>query len=77
MYAFYYDYIQIKYVNNSRLLFTETDSLMYGIKSEDVYEDFSNDKEMFGFSNYSTAPKCYDNSNELVDHNSNQNDDKI
>ena len=30
-----------------RLLFTDTDSLMYEIKTEDVYEDFSNDKEMF------------------------------
>ena len=26
----------------------------YEIKTEDVYEDFSNDKEMFDFSNYST-----------------------
>ena len=77
IYAFYYDYIENKYVNNSRLLFTETDSLMHGIKSEDVYEDFSNDKEMFGFSNYSTVSKYYDNSNKLVDHNSGHNDDKI
>ena len=27
---------------------------MYEIKTEDVYEDFSKDKEMFDFSNYST-----------------------
>ena len=40
-----------KYGNNSRLLFTDTDSLMYEIKTEDVYEDFSNDKEMFDVSN--------------------------
>ena len=33
-----------KFGNNSRLLFTDTDCLMYGIKTEDVYEDFSNDK---------------------------------
>ena len=33
-----------KYGNNSRLLFTDTDSLMYEIKVEDVYEDFSKDK---------------------------------
>ena len=39
--------------NNSRLLFTGTDdSLMYKIKTEDISEDFSNDKEMLGFSNY-------------------------
>ena len=39
------------------LIFTETDSLMYEIKTEDVYEDFSNDKEIFESSNYSTSQK--------------------
>ena len=61
MYDFHYDYIKNKYGNNSKLLFADTDSLMYGIKNEDVYEDFSNDKEMFNFSNYSTKSKYYDN----------------
>ena len=36
------------------------------IKTEDVYEDFSNDKEMFDFSNYLTKSKYCDNSNKLV-----------
>ena len=54
MYIFHYDYIKNKDGNNSRLLFKDTDSVMYEIKTEDVYEDFSNDKEMFDFSNYST-----------------------
>ena len=39
---------------------------MYEIKTKDVYEDFSNNKEMFDFSNYSTKLKYYDNSNKLV-----------
>ena len=39
---------------------------MYEIKTEDVYEDFSNDREMFDFSNYSTKSKYYDNLNKLV-----------
>ena len=47
MYEFHYDSIKNKYVNNSRLSFTDTDRLMYEIKTEDAYEDFSNDKEMF------------------------------
>ena len=41
MYQFHYDYIKNKYGNNSRLLFTDTDSLMYKIKTVDVYEDYS------------------------------------
>ena len=55
-----------KYDNKSRLLFRATDSLMYEIKTEDVYEDFSNDKEMSDFSNCSTKLKYYDDSNKLV-----------
>ena len=62
----HYDYIKKKYGNNSRLLFTETDSLMYEIKTEEVYVVFSDDKEMFDFSNYSTNSSYYDNSNKLV-----------
>ena len=53
MCEFHYDYIKNKYGNKSRLLFTDTDSLMYKIKTEDFYEDFSKDEEMLDFSNYS------------------------
>ena len=53
LYEFHYDCIKSKYGRNSRLLFTDTDSLMYEIKIEDVYEDFSNYKEMLDFCNYS------------------------
>ena len=38
MYKFHYDYIKNKHGNNSRLSFTDTDSLMYENKLEDVYE---------------------------------------
>ena len=63
MYEFHYDYIKNNYGNNSRLLFTDIDNLMYEIKTEDVYEDFSKDKEMFDFTSYSAESKYYDNSN--------------
>ena len=39
MHEFHYDYIKNKYGNNSRLLFTGNDNLMYEIKLKDVYED--------------------------------------
>ena len=55
-----------KYGHDSRLLFTDFDSLMYKIKTEDVYEDFSKDREMFDFSDYSPKSNYYDNSNKLV-----------
>ena len=66
VYEFHYDYVKNKYGNSSRLLFADSDSLLYEIKTEDVYKDFSTDKEMFDFSNYSTKLKYYDNSNKVV-----------
>ena len=38
---------------------------MYEIRTEDVYEDFSSDNQMFDFSNYSIKSKYYDNLNKL------------
>ena len=52
MYEFDFDYIKSKYSNNSRLLSTDTDRQIYEIKTEDIYEDFSNNKEMFDYNNY-------------------------
>ena len=48
------------------LFFTDINNLMYQLKTEDVYEDFSKDKEIFDFSNYSAKSKYYDDSNKLV-----------
>ena len=39
---------------------------MYEIKTKDVYVDFSNNKEIFDLSNYSTKSRYYDNSNKIV-----------
>ena len=62
MYEFHCDYIKNNFDNKSKLLFTDTDSLMQEFKTE----DFSSDKEIFDFRNYSTKSKYYDNSNKLV-----------
>ena len=66
MYEFHYDYIKNKCGNKSRLLFRGTGSLIYEIKTKYVYGDFSKNKEMFDFSNYSAKSKYYDDSNKLV-----------
>ena len=66
MYEFHNDYIENKYDNKSKLLLTHNGSLIYYTKTEDVYEDFSSNKEMFDFSYYQLKSKYYDNSNKLV-----------
>ena len=45
LYEFHHDYIKNRYVNNSRLLFVDTDYLMYENKTGDIYEDFRKDKK--------------------------------
>ena len=66
MHEFYYDYTKNKYDNKSKLLFTDTDSLMYEIKTEDFYEDLSSAKEIYDFNNYLTKSKCCDDSSKLL-----------
>ena len=39
-YDFHYNTIKKEYGDRAKLLFTDTDSLMYELKTDDVYEDF-------------------------------------
>ena len=63
MYEFHYNYIKSKYGDRAKLLFTDTDSLTYEIEAEDVYKDFSNDKDTSDNSDYpeNSPYYCYTN----------------
>ena len=53
MFDFHYNYIKPKYGNKAKLLFTDTDSLMYEIQTEDFYNDISGDvRDRFDTSDY-------------------------
>ena len=49
MYDFHYHFIKKNF--NAELLFTDTDSLIYAITSENVYEELFEWKDLFDFSN--------------------------
>ena len=49
MYDFHYNFIKKHF--DAELLFTDTDSLTYQIKSEDVYDEFFKHKNLFDFNN--------------------------
>ena len=47
-------------------MFTDTNSLTYEIKSEDVCEEFFKQKHLFDFSNYPKDSKLFDLTNKNV-----------
>lgn len=66
MYDFHYNYIKEKYGNAAQLLFTDTDSLCYDIKTVDIYNDMAQDKHLFDFSGYRKDHPLYDVTNKKV-----------
>ena len=53
MYEFWYDYTKPLYNNKAKLCYTDTDSLVIHIKTDDLYKDIANDVErLFDTSNY-------------------------
>ena len=51
MSEFWYDYIKPKYKDKSKLCYTDTDSFVINIFTEDFFEDTNNDLEWFDTSN--------------------------
>ena len=66
MYYFHYNYIKQKYGNKAKLLFTDTDSLTYEMKAENVYEDFWSDKDKFDNSDYPESSPYFNKTNKKV-----------
>ena len=53
MYEFWYDYTKPKYRDRAKLCYTDTDSFIIHIKTEDFYRDIADDvKKWFDTSNY-------------------------
>ena len=58
MHDFHYNFIKKDF--DAELLFTDTDSFTYEIKSENVYEELFKWKDLFYFSNNSKDSKFFD-----------------
>ena len=53
MYEFWYNYMKLKYSDNVKLCYTDTDSFIINIKTKDFYKDIATDVEdRFDTSNY-------------------------
>ena len=56
MYEFHYNYMLLKYGNNQKLCYMDTNSLVYRIKTEYFYEDIAKDVPM----RFNTSGYCKD-----------------
>ena len=73
MYRFHYDFIKPSFLNHAKLLFTDTDSLMYEIEGgyKKVYEAFNSNnsrsiERLFDFSSLPPEHPCYNVQNKKV-----------
>ena len=66
MYNFYYKYLKATYGPNCELIYTDTDSLLLNIQTEDVYKDMKEHSWLHDTSNYSKDHPLYDDRNKKV-----------
>jgi len=52
MYDFWYNHIKAEYGDKASLLYTDTDSLLYQVETEDVYADMKANATQYDFSDY-------------------------
>jgi len=67
MYDFHHNYIEFKYNSKATLLFTDTDSLCYNVRIEDIdYSDIKEDSYLFDTSEYSSNQFLFTTRNKKV-----------
>ena len=49
MYSFYYDVLKPKYHDKIKLVYTDTDSYVIKVKTDDLYRDFKEIQRLHGF----------------------------
>ena len=65
MYRFHYDYFMKQYPA-AKMLFTDTDSLMYWVETADIYKELFTEREHFDFASFDKASRFFHSSNNKV-----------
>ena len=66
MYKFYYDVLKTKYNEKIKLAYTDTDSFVIHVETEDLYKDLKQIGSYMDFSDYPKNHDNYDNTNKKV-----------
>ncbi|MEW8190510.1 MAG: hypothetical protein AB2766_14525, partial [Candidatus Thiodiazotropha endolucinida] len=66
MYDFYYNQLKTQYGESCQLLYTDTDSLLLEIETEDVYKDMAQNQTLYDTSDYPQDHPLYSSANKKV-----------
>jgi hypothetical protein len=66
MYEFHYNHIKSTYGNRAALLMTDTDSLVYSIETDDLYDDMCHNLDLYDTSEYPNDHPAYSTINKKV-----------
>jgi len=66
MYDFYYNQMKARYGPKCQLIYTDTDSLILDIQTDDVYQDMKDQSWLYDTSNYPNDHPLYDATNKNV-----------
>ena len=66
MYEFWYNYLKVKYGDKIKLIYTDTDSFVIEVETDDIYKDMYDDKHLYDFSYYPTYHPNYSLNNKKV-----------
>ena len=66
MYDFYYNTLKARYGENVRLLYTDTDSVIVKVDTEDIYADMSQNLDDYDTSNYPADHPLFSNTNKKI-----------
>ena len=66
MYQFWYDHLKNKYNNKVELIYTDTDSFIIQVETDDIYKDMLENKDLYDFSDYPINHLNYDITNKKV-----------
>ena len=66
MYEFWYDHLKNKYNDKVELIYTDTDSYIIEVETDDIYKDMYENKNQYDFSEYPENHHNFDKSNKKV-----------
>ena len=59
MYEFWHDHLKVKYRNKIQLIYTDTDSFVIEVETDNVYKDMYQDRHLYNFNDYPTNHPNY------------------